>query len=185
MDEVNRLRKLYELKKIYRKAFVGDRHESSAEHSWSCLILADYFLEKMDLGIDKLKVFELLIYHDVVEIEAGDVPIHFEKERKEKEKKELEAMHKLKKLIPKELGGKFESLFVEFEERKSLESRFAKAIDGLDALIHELDYKDDWKGWDEVMVRKFYEHMFLEFPEIHDVFERIVKFVKENGYFGQ
>lgn len=72
MDELQRIRKLYKLKSVYRDSSVGNRKESSAEHSWSCLMLADYFIEKMNLKIDRIKVYELLMYHDLVEIEAGD-----------------------------------------------------------------------------------------------------------------
>ena len=86
MDEINKIKKLYELKKIYRSTKVENRFESSAEHSWSCLILADYFINKYHLNINKQKVFELLLYHDLVEIETGDTPltpnINFENKKK-------------------------------------------------------------------------------------------------------
>ena len=80
-----KLRKFNELKSVYRTNSVGGRHESSAEHSWSCLILADYFLNLTKKKIDRLKVYDILIYHDVVEIETGDVNINdVEKHKKKK-----------------------------------------------------------------------------------------------------
>lgn len=82
METINKLRKFYHLKNVDRDAVVGKRKESSAEHSWSTLILADYFLNIMnDKSLNRLKVYELLLYHDIVEIESGDIPIHHTEKR--------------------------------------------------------------------------------------------------------
>lgn len=184
---LSQLRKLYELKNIERANSVGTRKESPAEHSWSCLILADYFLSKMkrerENRLDRLKIYELLMYHDVVEIEAGDVNLLNEQERKHKSKREKEAAHVLKKHLPPELGTKFFDLFHEYEEGKTKEARFAKAIDALDAEIHELDYKEDWKGWTEEFLRKKKGPLFEEFPELKKLFEESLKFCRKEGYF--
>ncbi len=193
MDNLHQLRKFYELKNVERTARVGQRRESPAEHSWSCLILADYFLSKMkrererererENTLDRLKIYELLMYHDVVEIEAGDVNLLNEQERKHKSKREKEAAHVLKKHLPPELGTKFFDLFHEYEEGKTKEARFAKAIDALDAEIHELDYKEDWKGWTEEFLRKKKGPLFEEFPELKKLFEESLKFCRKEGYF--
>ena len=180
MEEITKLRKLYGLKKVYRANSVEKRKESSAEHSWSCLILADYFLNITDIKLDRLKVYELLMYHDVVEIEAGDTPLHKIEERKDQKEKELKALNKLKHELPRELKAKFVKLVNEFEENKTKEAKFAQAIDKLDAEIHELDYKKDWKGWTEEFLRKEKEIYFKEFPKIKQAFEKITNYLKEN-----
>ena len=186
MDNINRLRKLYQLKNVERACSVSGRKESTAEHSWSCLILADYFLSRMKKEkINRLKVYELLMYHDVVEIEAGDVNITNEKMQKSKQKREQEAMHILKENIPTVLKDKFVALFTEFEERKTIEARFAKAIGALDAEIHELDYPQDWKGWTEEFLRRKKQPLFEDFPELRVTFEKTIEFCKKNGYFDQ
>ncbi len=186
MENLNKLRKLYQLKNVERACSVSGRKESTAEHSWSCLILADYFLSSMKKqNIDRLKVYELLMYHDVVEIESGDVNITNEKMQKNKQKREQEAMHVLKEHIPVVLKDKFVTLFTEFEERKTVEARFAKAIDALDAEIHELDYKEDWKGWTEEFLRRKKQPLFEEFPELRATFEKTIEFCKKKGYFDQ
>ncbi len=179
-----KIRKLYELKKVYRANSVESRKESSAEHTWSSLMLADFFLNIMkNRNIDRLRVYELLMYHDVVEIEAGDIPIHHEDKRKHKKKNELKALMKLKNEIPEAQAVKLVELFNEFEEKKTIEARFANAIDKIDAQIHELDYKKDWRGWTEEMLRRFYSaKSFEEFPELSEAFEEIVKFVKKKEY---
>ena len=124
-----------------------------------------------------------MIYHDVVEIEAGDIPIHHEHARKDKAEKEMIAAKTLQKRFPLMLGNKFMQLFQEFEGAKSREAQFAKAIDALDALIHFLDYKSYWKGWNEEMVRKFHGKHMSTFPEIEITFNEILSFVEKEGYF--
>lgn len=184
MDNLHQLRKFYELKNVERTARVGNRRESPAEHTWSALILADYFLTKMKPSeLDRLKVYELLMYHDVVEIEAGDVNLLDEQNRKHKAEREKEAAHVLKKHLPSDLGKKFFDLFHEYEEGKTKEARFAKAIDALDAEIHELDYKENWKGWTEEFLRRKKGPLMEEFPELKKAFEEIMNFVKKEGYF--
>ncbi len=182
---INQLRKFYELKKVERANSVGSRKESPSEHSWSCLILADYFLSKMKSNLDRLKVYELLMYHDVVEIEAGDVNLLHEQGRQHKQEREKQAAHVLHQHLPLELRNKFLTLFHEYEEGKTTEARFAKAIDALDAVIHELDYKKDWKGWTEEFLRQKKGPLFEEFPELKTVFEESVTFAREEGYFNQ
>ena len=185
LHNINKLRKLYQLKNVERANSVGNRKESPAEHSWSSLILADYFLTIMNSDLDRLKVYELLMYHDVVEVVSGDTNLLNEEERREKEKVEAKAAYKLKKDLPEVIQNKFITLFEEFEEQKTKEARFAKAVEYLDAEIHELDYKEDWKGWTEEFLRKKKEHLFKEFPTMAEVFEKTTQYAKENGYFSQ
>ena len=185
MDEINKLRKFYHLKNVERKGTVLKRRESSAEHSWSTLILADYFLGFMKGRLNRLKVYELLMYHDIVEIEAGDVGINDEEGRKGKKERERAAMKKLREDFPVVLKEKVWDLFEEFEAEKTKESRFAKAVDFLDAQIHELDYKKDWKGWTEEMLRRYKGPYFEEFPELKEAFEKMIEFCHAEGYFSQ
>lgn len=69
MEDYKKVLVLYQLKAVYRACDVDDRKESSAEHSWGCMILADYFLSKMKLKLDRTKVMDILLYHDLVEVE--------------------------------------------------------------------------------------------------------------------
>jgi len=183
MEEINKFRFFNKLKSVYRYASVDNRKESVAEHSWSCLILADFFLSKFPGTIDRLKVYELLMYHDVVEIETGDDPLHPDLKVVDKREKTKKAAELIQKGMPHPLNDKFQKLFQELEEQKSVESRFAKAIDALDAEIHELDYKQDWKGWSEKFLVEKKAHLFEEFPEIKDAFGLVLDYLIKNNYF--
>lgn len=185
MNELLKFRKFNELKNVYRMNSVSTRKESSAEHSWSCLMLADFFILKYGIKVDKLKVYDLLMYHDVVEIESGDTALNpcGKNDIISKQKLESDAATILKEYLPKVQMNKFYDLFVEFEEQKTIDAKFAKVVDNFDAIIHELDYINDWKGWSENFLRDKKEKYFIEFPEIKKDFNEILRYMVENNYF--
>lgn len=188
ISDIMNFRLFEKLKSVERSAIVGLRHESPAEHSWCCLMLADFFLSRMDVKkrkIDRLRVYELLMYHDVVEILAGDTQLHPNNvdARKKKEVEEQDAANVLKEKLPVPLGEKFFDLFQEFESQKTVESRFAKAIDKTEAEIHELDYKERWKGWTPEFLIKVKGPFVEEFPELKKAFYELLEYEKIEGYF--
>lgn len=177
---LDKIRKYYELKSVERMNSQGNRKENSAEHTWSTLILADLFIEYVEQPIDKLKVFEILLYHDVVEIEAGDTPNTPFHKRDEKEEKEYFAAKLLQTQLEK--GEKFYNLFMEYENQETIESKFAKCMDNIDAMIHEMDYKKDWKGWSDEFLRSRKEKYFEEFPKLKEFFEELLTYLVDNEY---
>jgi putative hydrolases of HD superfamily len=183
MENLSKIRTLLKLKEVDRYSIIKERRESSAEHSWGCLILANYFFKKINYKIDQLKVLKILTYHDLVEIISKD---HYEiVDDHKREIDEEEGFEILKTKIPKELKEEYNNYFKEFEEEKTKEAQFSKAIDKLEVLIHMLDYKEEWikQKWTEEKLRKFKEHYFIKIPEIHSFFNELVKYLKENNYF--
>jgi len=185
MSDLEKFRTLYKLKSVYRMTSVDNRKESTAEHTWSCLMLADYVLSKSDIDIDRLKVYELLMYHDIVEIHAGDSPLDPNNEITDQKERETASFNRLSEELPEALSEKYKQLYEEFESMQTLESRFAKAIDKLDAQIQELDYKNDWKGWTEKFLRDKLTKYYIEFPVIIGLFEEFLKYARDNGFFDQ
>jgi putative hydrolase of HD superfamily len=185
MNSILPLRKIYQLKNVERWSTVKNRKESSAEHSWSCLVLADFFLSTMKNPPNRLRVYELLLYHDLVEIEVGDTVLHPKVKSIYKEDIERKGMHTLAKQLPTPTKEHFLELFTEFLDQKTAESKFARAIDIFDAELHEMDYKDDWKGWSEAFLRSKKKHLFKEFPEVDQAFEETTQYARDHGYFQQ
>jgi putative hydrolase of HD superfamily len=185
IEEVQKLKILNKLKSVYRATSVDSRKESSAEHTWSTLMLADYYLSIGSEKLDTLRVYELLMYHDVVEILAGDTPLHPNNEIEDQSAKEWIAAEKLRGELPYSLQNKFWQLFTEFEEKRTLESQFAQAIDTLDAILQELDYKEDWVGWSKEFLVSRKERHFKEFPELLKEFHQIIEYMVDEGYFNQ
>ncbi len=183
-EQLKKLNYLYKLKEVYRHSTLKGRTESSAEHSWSVMMLAEYFLIKKGFvekyNIDKLKVFRLLLYHDLIEIEAGDTPL-YGPDREKKDKKETLILPRLLEEMPEAIAKEQILLFQEFGELKTVEAKFAKAIDKLDPLVHAAHIKTDWKAVKatEQVLRDKHQKYLVPFPELMKLFEEIIKHAKE------
>lgn len=184
MNNLFKLSKLYELKRVDRNSTNGNRKESSAEHSWSCLILADYFLQKMP-ELDRLRIYELLIYHDILEIEIGDTPLHPKIEFKKPEVDTKEIINKFKNNLSEEHLRKIEQIALDYEFMKSKESKFAKAIDALDPMIQGIAHKEKWKHWTKEFLIEKKAKYFKEFPIIEKEFYQLLDKLEKEGYFKQ
>jgi putative hydrolase of HD superfamily len=184
LKELFRYKLVNKLKSVERLNSVGARKESPAEHTWSSMILADYYLDKIKQKLDKQKVYDLLLYHDLVEIYAGDEPLHPKIKSQNKKEKEAAAADRLRKDLPAELAERFYASFMEFEEQKTIEARFAKAIEQMDPTIHELDYKRDWKGYTKEFLLEN-KKSIDEFPEIKKDFLDLLDEMESEGYFSQ
>ncbi len=173
------LKELENLKTVERGAKVGSRHESTAEHSWACMLIADIILPYIDEKLDRFKVIEILLYHDIVEIYAGDAKFNNPEEMKKK--KELEAMgfQKIISILPN--SERYEHLIEEYEARKTRESKFAKAIDCLDALIRAYNDKRKPKdeGFTEKLIRNKYKKHVQEFEFTDVLFEKLMTILVE------
>lgn len=198
-DELKELLKvceLYKLKEVSRnnsnfyfcpRANIEYRRkETTAEHVYSCLKLADYFLSTKDFSdLDRLKVYELLMYHDDIEIDTEDVCISNRERRKTKDEEERLALPGLAARYPDVLKEKLIEMDTEFREYQTAESKFAHVIDKLDAFMHELKYPKDWgpRGFVEETVREWYGPPFSQFPAFARIFEELIKYLEGNGYF--
>ena len=54
----------------------GSRRENSGEHSWHLALYAMVLADQAAPGVDISRVIRMLLIHDLVEIDVGDVPIH-------------------------------------------------------------------------------------------------------------
>ena len=54
MEDLLRFKKINELKRILREKTPKERKESVAEHSWSSLLLADFFLPKIKQNLNMI-----------------------------------------------------------------------------------------------------------------------------------
>ena len=146
-------------------------------------MLADYYSSLVSQNLNKLRVYDLLMYHDVVEILAGDTPLDPNNEQVDQRERELKAAETLRSELPPRLQNKFWELFTEFEEAQTVEARFARAIDTLDAIIQALDYKEDWIGWSQEFLVSRKEKYFIQFPELLKEFYKIAEYLEAEGYF--
>jgi putative hydrolase of HD superfamily len=134
------LREVDRLKSVQRQNILADgsRRENSAEHSWHVALCALCLSEHGAPGIDRFKLVQLLLLHDIVEVDAGDVFLHDADALAVQARKEAAAAERIFGLLPADQRDAFLALWREFEARESPESVLAHAIDRVQpALLHE------------------------------------------------
>ncbi len=120
------------LKEIFRQTVCTQsrRAENDAEHSWHiCLAVIVLAEHANSPGMDVLRVLKMLLIHDLVEIDAGDTFAYDSAGMAGQHDREAKAADRIFGLLPVDQAGEFRALWDEFEEKKSLESCFANAID--------------------------------------------------------
>lgn len=118
------------------------RHESVAEHSWMATLMA-FFMRDEFPEVNMDKVIEMCIIHDLGEAFTGDIP-SFDKTNADEEKEEALLMRWVNTL-PEPYAERMKALYEEMAERKTMEARVYKAIDGLEAVIqHNFSDLSTW-----------------------------------------
>lgn len=142
------VRELDRLKGVLRRTSLVDRsrRENSAEHSWHLATMALTLGEYAEPGTDLARVVELLLVHDVVEIDAGDTFAFDVAGHADKAARETAAAERLFGLLPADLGRQFRDRWDEFESGETPEARFANALDRLQGLVQN-DAGGDGGTW--------------------------------------
>ena len=141
------------LKDVHRKTRpIGlERYENSAEHSWhvclSALMLKDFANEPVDID----RVIKMLLIHDLGEIDAGDTII-YAGETAEQKSQESAGLRRIVGMLPPGKGDEYLSLWEEFEAGQTNDAKFAKAIDRIPPILHNLH--GDGHSWKDNSIPK-------------------------------
>ncbi len=108
---------------------IGERrHENDAEHSWALAFLASSLAPEVDPKLDVGKICQFAIVHDLVEVYAGDTPVHGTKEHiLTKEAREAKAADRLTSefaYLPW-----IASTILAYERKDTDEAKFVYAVD--------------------------------------------------------
>lgn len=124
------------LKTVVRQTTLMDasRRENDAEHSWHLAMMALLLAEHAP-GVDAARVVRMLLIHDIVEIDAGDVFFFDVAGMVGQAEREQRAAERIFALLPADQGDGLRALWEEFEERVSPDARFARALDRLQPLL--------------------------------------------------
>jgi putative hydrolase of HD superfamily len=115
------------------------RLENSAEHSWHLSVMALALAEHAPEGTNIATVVAMLILHDLVEVDAGDLSVHAPAAAQERQHlAELAAADRLYGLLPDDQGSGLRRIWDEFEERVTPEARFARALDRLQPILQDI-----------------------------------------------
>ncbi len=142
-----------QLKNVQRRNLLADgsRMENSAEHSWHLALMALLLAEHANEEVRLLRVLQMVLIHDLVEIDAGDTYLYDDAGQLDKEEREELAAARLYGLLPPDQGAELFELWREFEARQSADARFANALDRLMPLLH--NYHSGGRVWLEHGIR--------------------------------
>ena len=143
------------------------RYENSAEHSWHVCLCALMLKGFADDTIDIDRVIRMLLIHDLGEIDAGDTII-YASETAESKAKEEACVKRLLGLLPDGQGDEYLALWQEFELGETPDAIYARAIDRIPPLLHNLH--GDGHSWKDNNVPK---------EKVFDLNSRIAKGSKD------
>ena len=138
-------------KNIFRQTHLSGhgRNENDAEHAWHMAIMAYLLQEYSNEKIDVARVMLMCLIHDVVEIDAGDTYAYDAEGLKTQKAREEAAKERLYSMLPEDQKADLVAIFDEFEERKTPEAKFARALDNLQPLLlNHSNGGGDWKNHD-------------------------------------
>jgi putative hydrolase of HD superfamily len=158
---VSLLMELDKLKSVYRRAYVTkeDRHENSAEHSWHLAIACWVLTRQLEIEIDVEHMLKMAIVHDIGEIDPGDISI-FSKDRAAKSSEEAACIERIAAISPI-IQSDLKELWQEYEDNKSVESRWVKVADRL--LPFLMNISTEGKTWREQGISR---HQVLEINQV-------------------
>jgi 5'-deoxynucleotidase YfbR-like HD superfamily hydrolase len=107
------------------------------------MTLCQYFLplEDPENKLDKARLNQLILWHDIEEIETGDIPKHHK--TSEHEEAAVSAFNQTLRKVPESLKESIQGVYGEYEARETSESRFVKSLDATEANIE--DFKESSK----------------------------------------
>lgn len=178
---------LDKLKTILRQTLLADssRQENDAEHSWHVAMMAILLAEHAPPGADPLRASRMLLFHDVVEIDAGDTFIHDDKGNQDKAEREEKAAARLYGMLPADQAAELIALWREYEDRATPTAKFADALDRLQPIMNNFATAGGtWKPHDVSAdkVLKLVDRIRAGAPALGDHAENLVHEAVRRGY---
>ena len=134
------------------------RQESVAEHTWQMALMAIFMHRHLEHPINIEHVLKMVIIHDIIEAEAGDVPCFEIGPRKEaKAKNEQAAIEKIREMLGSQLGQEVYDTWQEFEMCETRDAKFAKALDNLEVQLQH--NRANLGTWEEIEHELVYTKM--------------------------
>ncbi|HRH26042.1 MAG TPA: HD domain-containing protein [Candidatus Paceibacterota bacterium] len=158
-----------------------ERNENDAEHSYSLAMLAWYLIDSLDLKLDKQKVFEYCLTHDLVEIYAGDTYFLDEKAKETKAVREKEAQLQIEREFPEFVS--LHPTITKYELQQDPESIFVHSLDKLAPVLTNFIMEGrTWKAvgvaFKDLLENK--RNKIQEGSEVMDLFEQIIVIIEKD-----
>jgi putative hydrolase of HD superfamily len=116
--------------------------ESLADHCYGVNFLTLVLAELCDIpGLNPEKALKMAVIHEIAESRVGDIPFPALEFLSGKSAAEQAAARAILQPLGEKAAQSLEALFIEFEENRTTEARFVKAVDKLEMLITAFDYE--------------------------------------------
>lgn len=149
LKQIEFIKEIDKIKYIERKTklFNSDRRENDAEHSWHLAMMALVLAEHANEDIDILKVIKMVLIHDIVEIDSGDVFFYDPDNGHTNTEEELKAANRIFGILPADQAEELINIWREFEDAETAEAKFAKSLDRFEPLLQ--NYSNKGGTWQE------------------------------------
>jgi len=155
VGRINFILEADKLKTIIRNTLLtdGSRFENAAEHSWHVALAALVLFDSAPVkGMDLPRIVNMLLVHDLVEIDAGDMLCYDSVQIPVQKAKERLAAERIFNLLPDSQADMLRQLWQEFDALETPEARFANAVDRLQPLLQAI--RTEGKTWRQHRIRK-------------------------------
>ena len=140
IDQIKFIVEVDKAKEIMRKTYVtnSERFENDAEHSWHLALMAPLLKEYIKEDVNIERVINMVIIHDLVEIDAGDTFCYDKEGNLTKREREVKAADRIFNILPKDQAKIIYDLWNEFEEMKTIESKYAACLDRIQPILNNI-----------------------------------------------
>lgn len=181
-QQIQFLLEIDKVKQIFRQTYLADgsRKENDAEHSWHIALMAVLLREYADESVDVMKVMQMVLIHDLVEIDAGDTYAYDSEGARTKREREEKAAERIFGLLPDDQRRVFGELWEEFELCGSADAKYAHLLDNFQPML--LNDAFGGTSWREHGVKKSQIYKRNEkIPEIsEEIWAYMQKLVEKN-----
>lgn len=132
---VDALKRVDRMTRLIQRSGEISRRENSAEHSWHLALMAMMLVEHANEPVDLARVLQMILVHDIVEIDAGDTFVYDAAAMVGKADREEAAANRIFGLLPDDQKVELLELWHEFEARETPEAKYASALDRLAGML--------------------------------------------------
>ena len=152
LKQIEIIKEIDKIKYIQRRTCLlnSDRPENDAEHSWHLALMAIALSEHANKPVDILRVLKMVLIHDIVEIDSGDVFLYDKSKSHKNTEEEFAAAKRIFGLLPENQAKELIDLWKEFEDGETDDAKFAKSLDKFEPLLQ--NFSNNGGTWDKYNV---------------------------------
>ena len=132
---VDALKRVERMTRLIQQPGEVARRENSAEHSWHLALMALMLVEHANEPVDISRVLQMILIHDIVEIDAGDTFVYDTNAMTDKAERAARAAERLFGMLPEDQKSEIFALWHEFEARETPEAKYASGLDRLAGML--------------------------------------------------